>query len=68
LDSRALAGPAALPDLPARLRLFADAYGLTDRKAILPALAGPAGRPGNAVDAALLQWFHGVWMRFARVL
>jgi hypothetical protein len=26
------------PDLPARLRTFSDAYGLTDRKAILPAL------------------------------
>jgi len=28
----------SLPDLPARLRLFVDAYGLTDRTAILPAL------------------------------
>jgi len=27
-----------LPDLPARLRMFVDAYGLTDRNAILPAL------------------------------
>ena len=27
-----------MPDLPARLRMFADAYGLTDRKAILPEL------------------------------
>jgi hypothetical protein len=27
-----------LPDLPARLRTFLDAYGLPDRKAILPAL------------------------------
>jgi hypothetical protein len=26
------------PDLPARLRMFVDAYGLTDRQAILPAL------------------------------
>ncbi len=37
-----------LPDLPARLRLFVEAYGLTDRKAILPALersmTGAAGR------------------------
>ncbi len=44
------AGFGQLPDLPARLRLFVDAYGLTDPKAILPALAGsklagPAGRP-----------------------
>ena len=28
----------SLPDLPARLRLFVGAYGLTDRTAILPAL------------------------------
>ncbi|TQL94581.1 phosphotransferase family enzyme [Actinoallomurus bryophytorum] len=27
-----------VPDLPARLRIFLDAYGLADRKAILPAL------------------------------
>ena len=27
-----------VPDLPARLRLFLDAYGLADRKSILPAL------------------------------
>ena len=44
------AGFDPLPDLPARLRMFVDAYGLTDRKAILPALersklAGTAGRP-----------------------
>jgi len=32
------AGFGPLPDLPARLRLFLDAYGLADRKAILPAL------------------------------
>lgn len=32
------AGFDPLPDIPARLRLFIDAYGLTDRKAILPAL------------------------------
>ena len=62
-----------LPDLPARLRLFVDAYGLTDPKAILPALAGSklagrGGRPASAVDAALLQWLHGVWMTFARAL
>lgn len=29
-----------LPDLPARLRLFVDAYGLANREAILPALTG----------------------------
>ena len=27
-----------MPDLPARVRMFVDAYGLTDRMAILPAL------------------------------
>jgi hypothetical protein len=32
------AGFGADPDLPARLRLFVDAYGLTDRRAIIPAL------------------------------
>lgn len=32
------AGFDPLPDLPTRLRLFVDAYGLSDRRAILPAL------------------------------
>ena len=32
------AGFHPIPDLAARLRTFLDAYGLTDRKAILPAL------------------------------
>jgi aminoglycoside phosphotransferase (APT) family kinase protein len=32
------AGFGPLPDLPARLRIFVDAYGLTDRQAILPQL------------------------------
>jgi aminoglycoside phosphotransferase (APT) family kinase protein len=32
------AGFDPLPDLPARLRLFVDAYGLPDRRTILPAL------------------------------
>ena len=32
------AGFDPLPDLPARLRAFLDAYGLADRKTILPAL------------------------------
>jgi hypothetical protein len=67
------AGFGPLPDLPARLRMFVDAYGLTDRKAILPALersklAGAADRPLNAVDAALLQWLQGISMDFARAL
>jgi aminoglycoside phosphotransferase (APT) family kinase protein len=67
------AGFDPLPDLPARLRMFVDAYGLTDRKAILPALersmlAEPADRPRNAVDAARLHWLRGVSMDFARAL
>jgi hypothetical protein len=32
------AGFDPIPDLPARLRTFAGAYGLADRKAILPGL------------------------------
>ena len=66
------AGFDPLPDLPARLRLFVDAYGLTDRKAILPALersmTGAAGRPVNAVDAASLQWLQGISTDLARAL
>jgi hypothetical protein len=67
------AGFDRLPDLPARLCMFVEAYGLTDRKAILPALersklAGAADRPINAVDAALLQWLQGVSMKFGRAL
>ena len=34
------AGFDPLPDLPARLRVFVDAYGLANREAILPALLG----------------------------
>ena len=56
----------------ARLRTFIDAYGLTDRKAILPALersmTGAAGRPTNVVDAASLQWLQGASMRLAGAL
>ena len=66
------AGFDPLPDLPARLRLFVEAYGLTDRKAILPALersmTGAAGRPTNAVDVASLQWLQGVSMKLAGAL
>jgi Phosphotransferase enzyme family len=66
------AGFDPLPDLPARLRMFVDAYGLTARKAILPALersmTGAAGRPTNAVDAASLQWLRDASMRFAGAL
>jgi hypothetical protein len=66
------AGFDPLPDLPARLRMFLEAYGLTDRKAILPALersmTGAAGRPANAVDAASLQWLQGISMTLAGAL
>jgi hypothetical protein len=67
------AGFDPLPDLPARLRMFVDVYGLTDRTAILAALErsmlGEAeDRPRNAVDAAMLHWFRGVSMDFARAL
>jgi hypothetical protein len=66
------AGFDPLPDLPGRLRLFVEAYGLTDRKAILPALersmTGAAGRPTNTVDAASLQWLRGVSTKFAGAL
>lgn len=67
------AGFDPLPDLPARLRMFVDAYGLNNRKAILPALvrsklAGAADRPVNAVDAALLRWLQGISTNLARAL
>ena len=67
------AGFDPLPDLPARLRMFVDAYGLTDRTAILPALersmlAESADRPRNAVDAVMLDWLGGLSMDFARAL
>jgi hypothetical protein len=52
--------------------MFVEAYGLTDRKAILPALersmTGAAGRPTNAVDAASLQWLQGISMTLAGAL
>jgi hypothetical protein len=53
--------------------MFVDAYGLTDRKAILPALersmlAEAADRPRNGVDAVMLDWFRDVSMDFARAL
>src|SRR5437868_4842628 len=37
-EQLAEAGFGPLPDLPARLRMFVDAYGLAERKAILPRL------------------------------
>jgi hypothetical protein len=57
------AGFDPLPDLPARLRMFVDAYGLTDRKAILPAL-----QCCTQDEPELLRWLRRVWPDLARVL
>ncbi|HWC82772.1 MAG TPA: aminoglycoside phosphotransferase family protein [Pseudonocardiaceae bacterium] len=46
------AGFDPVPDLPARLRLFLDAYGLADRRAILPAL----GQAALSTTERLRQW------------
>ncbi|WP_269858314.1 phosphotransferase [Streptomyces sp. RPT161] len=70
------AGFDPLPDLPARLRLFVDAYGLADRCAILPALrlcklvavdrvrCAPVDAAGAAdaleYHARELRWLHRV--------
>jgi phosphotransferase family enzyme len=57
------AGFDPLPDLPARLRLFLDAYGLADRKAILPALQRcTLDEPGP------LRWIQGLSPDLARAL
>jgi hypothetical protein len=73
-DQLSQAGFDPLPDLPARLRLFVDAYGLADRTSIIPALlrsplAGtesikyaPIDAPGAATKleflAGELRWIH----------
>ena len=48
------------------------AYGLADRRAIVPALersmTGAAGRPANAVDAASLRWLQGESTKLTRAL
>jgi hypothetical protein len=71
-EQLAEAGFDPLPDLAARLRMFVEAYGLADRKTIVPALersrTGASGRPANAVDAASLQWLHGESTKLARAL
>jgi Phosphotransferase enzyme family len=51
------------PDLPGRLRTFLDAYGLTDRQAILPAL-----RRCTLDEPEPLRWFQGVTPDLARAL
>jgi hypothetical protein len=52
-----------LPDLPARLRMFVDAYGLTDRKAILPTL-----RRCKRDEPGPLRWLQGISPDLARAL
>jgi hypothetical protein len=49
------AGFGPLPDLAARLRVFLDAYGLTDRTAILPALQRCV-----VDEPEPLRWFQGI--------
>jgi hypothetical protein len=82
-DQLAEAGFDPVPDLSARLRLFLDAYGLTDREAILPALQQSQLRleqvrhfPINAAEAAdklelqarRLRWLHAARGDLARAL
>lgn len=73
-----------LPDLPERLRLFVDAYGLTDRARIVPALqrapladaervsywpVSAAGVAGKLEFlAGQLRWIHGISASLARAL
>jgi len=54
-EQLAEAGFDPLPDLPARLRTFLDAYGLTDRKAILPAL-----RRCTLDEPEALRWLQAI--------
>jgi Phosphotransferase enzyme family len=78
------AGFDPLPDLPARLRVFVDSYGLADRKAIIPALPRSvlAGAerimywPAGAADAARsldflaqeLRWLESISAALGRAL
>jgi len=73
-----------LPDLPGRLRLFVDSYGLNDRAAILPALQRSELAkadyvqqwpltPAEAADALeetarRLRWLHTVLADLERAL
>ena len=57
------AGFDPLPDLPTRLRMFVDAYGLPNRQAILPALQGcMTGEP------ELVRWLSGALPDLTRAL
>ena len=62
-EQLAEAGFDPLPDLPARLRMFVDAYGLADRKAILPTL-----RQCKPDEPELLRWLQRISPDLARVL
>jgi Ser/Thr protein kinase RdoA (MazF antagonist) len=57
------AGFDPLPDLPSRLRLFVDGYGLTDREAILPAL-----RHCRRDEPEVLHWLQDTSPHLARAL
>lgn len=57
------AGFDPLPDLAARLRMFVDAYGLTDRKAILPAL-----QRCTPDEPEPLRWIQGMLRDLGRAL
>jgi len=62
-EQLAEAGFDPLPDLPARVRMLVDAYGLTDRKAILPAL-----RRCKWDEPEPLRWLQGISPDLARAL
>lgn len=51
------------PNLPARLRMFLDTYGLTNREAILPAL-----RRCKPDEPGPLRWLQGITPDLARAL
>jgi hypothetical protein len=83
-DQLAQSGFDPLPDLPARLRLFVDAYGLTDRSSILAALQRSplataehvkywpidAAGAANSLEflARELRWIHRLAPDLARAL
>jgi hypothetical protein len=62
-EQLAEAGFDPLPDLPARLRMFLDAYGLTNRRAILPAL-----RRCKLGEPEPLRWLRSISPDLARAL
>jgi hypothetical protein len=62
-EQLAEAGFDPLPDLPARLRMFVDAYGLTNRQAILPEL-----RRCVQDEPEPLRWLRGIMADLASAL